>query len=62
MAKGKAATATGRAPRGIRIVGFDPLLHRGIRAVAAERGVPAYRLYEEIVRALLADARRKPAA
>jgi hypothetical protein len=51
-----------RASRDIRIAGFDPQLHRSMRAVAAERGIPAYKLYEEIVRAFLAKARRNPVA
>jgi hypothetical protein len=60
MAKGqKAAEVKARA--GVRIPGFDLALHRGVRAVAARRGVPAYKLYEQIVRAFLVSA-GEPAA
>jgi hypothetical protein len=56
MAKGHKGVSAKSGREGVRIPNFDLTLHRGIRAVAARRGIPAYRLYEQIVRAFLASA------
>jgi hypothetical protein len=54
--KGQKAVSARSGREGVRIPNFDLALHRGIRAVAARRGIPAYKLYEQVVRAFLASA------
>jgi|CXWL01.1.fsa_nt_gi predicted DNA-binding ribbon-helix-helix protein len=59
MAKTKGTAIRGPHATGIRL---DRNLHRGMRVVAAERGVPTNHLYDEVIGKFLAEARRKPAA
>jgi hypothetical protein len=52
---GQKADVKAAPTRGVRIPGFNLALHRGMRAVAARKGIPARRLYEQIVQAYLAS-------
>ncbi len=48
----------GKHATGIRL---DRNLHRGMRVIAAERGIPTNRLYDTVIGAFLAEAGWKPA-